>query len=257
MSEDLRIFWAGVPPLGVEVTEIRSIVPVKVVSFVNGNGSNGHLFKGEAVFLVKNVSLHDEGEYICEAFNAHGKVRCGAFLVVVEGPTPSAHEIESRYAALFGKAQELPLAVLVAIPVAFLIVLTAVFIRALEKAKQKHGLVKKTDMNGDAVLMSKTCSAKESSTNQKVEKEIVSTEPRRVSNYTKRNGVQTGQQITQLSKQVTCAEARCSSERLPSSQASDVSSKRCSAALELEWEGIELVMEDGFEMIKLCKEEEV
>ncbi len=92
---------------------------------------------------------------------------------------------------------------------------------------------------------------------QKVEKEIVSTEPRRVSNYTKRNGVQTGQQITQLSKQVTCAEARCSSERLPSSQASDVSSKRCSAALELEWEGIELVMEDGFEMIKLCKEEEV
>lgn len=91
-----------------------------------------------------------------------------------------------------------------------------------------------------------------------MEKEIVIAEPRRVSNYTKRNGVQTGQQITQLSKQVTCAEARCSSERLPSvRQASDVSSKRCSAAIELEWDGIELVMEDGFEMIKLCKEEEV
>ena len=27
--------------------------------------------------------------------------------------------------------------------------------------------------------------------------------------------------------------------------------------LELEWEGIELVMEDGFEMVKLSKEEEV
>ena len=91
-----------------------------------------------------------------------------------------------------------------------------------------------------------------------MENEFVNTEPRRVSNYTKRNGVQTGQQITQLSKQVTCAqEARCSSERLPSSQASDVSSKRCSAALDLEWEGIELVMEEGFKMIKLCKEEEV
>lgn len=84
-----------------------------------------------------------------------------------EGSTPSAHEIEARYAALFGKTQELPLAVLVAIPVAFLIILTAVFIRALEKAKQKHGagLVKKTDMNGNVVVMSKSCSDKES-TNQ-------------------------------------------------------------------------------------------
>ena len=90
-----------------------------------------------------------------------------------------------------------------------------------------------------------------------MEKEIVITEPRRISNYSKCKGLQAGQQITQLSEQVTCPEATCSSERLPSSQASDVSSKRCSAALELEWEGIELVMEDGFEMTKLCKEEEV
>ncbi len=73
------------------VTEIRSVVPVKVASFLQGNGSNGHLFKGEAVFLVKNVSLHNEGEYICEAFNEHGKVRCGAFLVVVEGNLSAHH----------------------------------------------------------------------------------------------------------------------------------------------------------------------
>lgn len=87
-----------------------------------------------------------------------------AFVVVFfEGPTPSAYEIEARYAAMFGKTQDLPLAVLVAVPVAFLIILTAVFIRALEKAKQKHGvgLVKKTDMNGDAVVMSESCSDKE------------------------------------------------------------------------------------------------
>ena len=67
------------------VTEIRSIVPVKVSSFAVGNGLNGHLFSGESVFLVKNASLHDEGEYICEAFNEHGRVRWGAFLVVVKG----------------------------------------------------------------------------------------------------------------------------------------------------------------------------
>jgi len=146
------------------VTEIRSTVPVKVSSFV-GNGLNGHLFKGESVYLVKNVSHHDQGEYICEAFNERGRVRWGAFLVLVKAPTPSAHEKEARYAALFGQTQDLPLAVLVAVPVAFLIILTAVFIRALEKAKQKHGvgLVKKTDMNGDAVVMSESCSNKESS----------------------------------------------------------------------------------------------
>ena len=66
------------------VTEIKSIVPVKVSSFV-GNGLTGHLYSGESVFLVKNASLHDEGEYICEAFNKHGRVRWGAFLVVVKG----------------------------------------------------------------------------------------------------------------------------------------------------------------------------
>ena len=63
------------------VTEIRSIIPVKVSSFV-GNGLNGYLFKGESVFLVKNVSFRDEGEYICEAFNEHGRIRWGASLAV-------------------------------------------------------------------------------------------------------------------------------------------------------------------------------
>ena len=82
-------------------------------------------------------------------------------------PTPSAHEIEARNAAIFGQTHDLPLAVLVAVPVAILIILTAVFIRALEKVKQKHGvgLVKKTDMNGDALVISESCSNKES-TNQ-------------------------------------------------------------------------------------------
>ena len=68
---------------------------------------------------------------------------------------------------MFGKTQDLPLAVLVAVPVAVLIILTAVFIRALEKAKQRHGmgLIKKTDVNGDAEVMSESCSDNES-TNQ-------------------------------------------------------------------------------------------
>lgn len=92
---------------------------------------------------------------------------------------------------------------------------------------------------------------------QKTLKEIVITEPRRISNYSKHNGVQTGQHITQLSERVMCPEATCSSQRLSSSRTSGVSSKQGSAALELEWEGIDLIMEDGFEMIELCKKEEV
>ena len=91
-----------------------------------------------------------------------------------------------------------------------------------------------------------------------MEKEFVitCTAPRQTSNYTKRNGVKVGLQITQLPKDIRSV-ASCPSQRPLSSQVSDVSSKRCSEALELEWEGIELVMEEGFEMIKLCKEEEV
>jgi len=58
--------------------------------------------------------------------------------VFFKAPTPSAHEIEASYAAVFGQTQDLHLAVLVAVAVAFLIILAAVFIRALEKAKQKH-----------------------------------------------------------------------------------------------------------------------
>ena len=89
-------------------------------------------------------------------------------MVFFQAPTPSAHEIEARYAAMFGQTEDLPLAVLVAVPVAVLIILTAVFIRALEKAKQKHGvgLVKRTDMNRDAVVLSESCSYKESTRDQ-------------------------------------------------------------------------------------------
>ena len=37
------------------------------------------------IFLVQNVSLHDEGEYICEGFNEHGRIGWGALLVVEKG----------------------------------------------------------------------------------------------------------------------------------------------------------------------------
>ena len=89
-------------------------------------------------------------------------------MVFFQAPTPSAHEIEARYAAMFGQREDLPLAVLVTVPVALLVILTAVFIRALEKAKQKHGvsLVKRTDMNGAAVMSSESCSNKESTQDQ-------------------------------------------------------------------------------------------
>ena len=89
-------------------------------------------------------------------------------MVFFQAPTPSAHEIEARYAAMFRQTEDLPLAFLVAVPVALLIILTAVFIRALERAKQKHGvgLVKRTDMNGDAVVLSESCSNRKSTRDQ-------------------------------------------------------------------------------------------
>lgn len=113
-------------------------------------------FNGVACFDVTEISIFSK--------ELPPLINIAFVVVFLQGPTPSAHEIEARYAAMFGKTQDLPLAILVAVPVAFLVILTAVFIRALEKAKQKHvvGLVKKTDMNGDAVVMSESCSDRES-----------------------------------------------------------------------------------------------
>ena len=86
-------------------------------------------------------------------------------LLLFEGPTPSAYEIEARYATLFGHTQRLPLAFLIAVPVFFLIILTAVFIRALERVKQKRGvgMVKKIDLIEDAVLMEEACNGNKES----------------------------------------------------------------------------------------------
>jgi len=120
------------------------------------------------------------------------------------------------------------------------------------------GLVKKTDMKGGELVMKERCQGNKESANQKIKKEIVISDPRRSPNYVKSNGAQNSIQHTiPLTKKVTCEVGTCSCDRLPSPRDSDVSSKRCSAAPELEWEGIELVMEDGCEMLKLSKEQEV
>ena len=69
---------------------------------------------------------------------------------------------------MFERPQELPLGILVAVPVALLIILTAVFIRAMERAKQKHGmrLVKKTDINRNVVALREPLHSNKESTNQ-------------------------------------------------------------------------------------------
>lgn len=83
-------------------------------------------------------------------------------MVTLEGLTPSAPDLESRYEASFERTQELPVAVFVAVPVAILVILTALFIRALERAKQRYseGQVKRTDLNRNARVASKPCNQK-------------------------------------------------------------------------------------------------
>lgn len=77
-------------------------------------------------------------------------------MVIHEGPTPSATDLETRYEALFGRTQEFPLAIIVAIPVAILVILTALFIRALERAKQRHSerQIKRTVVNRNVSVTS-------------------------------------------------------------------------------------------------------
>ena len=67
-----------------EFVRITNVLPVKVLSIVNSD-NNGHRYRGEAMFVVQNISFKDEGEDICEAFNERGKTKCGAFLEVIKG----------------------------------------------------------------------------------------------------------------------------------------------------------------------------
>lgn len=67
------------------IIEITSIAPVKILTTLGPNTLNGDLFKVNAEVFVQNVSFHDEGEYICEAFNQLGSVSWSAFLIAVKG----------------------------------------------------------------------------------------------------------------------------------------------------------------------------
>ncbi|XP_068712132.1 fibroblast growth factor receptor 3-like isoform X2 [Montipora foliosa] len=231
-----------------DLIEISSILPINIFSYYQESKLNSQPYRLEAVVRVHNVSFADQGEYICEAFNEHGKARHVAFLKVIEGSNPSADGFEAKYGALSGQSQKLPLAMLIVVPAAFLVVLTAVFVRALEKTKQKHPVGLKADK----------------SENEEGDKETAISGPQWISKFTKHDGFErAGQQTVPLAKKVTCDVVPCLCDSVTSSGLSDVVSgdfvgnKRCSEVLELEWDGIDLVMDEGFEAIKLCKEEEV
>lgn len=65
-----------------DLTEISNILPVKIISY---RDSKFNLNRVEAVYHIDNVSFADRGEYICEAFNEHGKARKVAFLRTFNG----------------------------------------------------------------------------------------------------------------------------------------------------------------------------
>lgn len=67
-----------------DLREISSILPVKVFSY-GDRSFKDNLNRVEAVYHIDNVSFADQGEYICEAFDEHGKARKGAFLKVFNG----------------------------------------------------------------------------------------------------------------------------------------------------------------------------
>lgn len=243
-----------------DLIEISSILPIKIFSYYQESKLNSQPYKLEAVVRVHNVSFADQGEYICEAFNEHGKARHVAFLNVIKGSNPSADGFEATYGALSGQSQKLPLAMLIVVPAAFLVVLTAVFVRALEKTKQKHPVGLKADKSENEVvsILNNQCPCQEG------DKETAISDPQWISKFTKHDGFErTGQQTVPLAKKVTCDVVPCLCDSVTSSGLSDVvsgdfvGSKRCSEVLELEWDGIDLVMDEGFEAIKLCKEEEV
>lgn len=99
---------------------------------------------------------------------------------------------------------------------------------------------------------------------QEGDKEIVIFDFQWILKFIKYDGFECiGQQIVLLVKKVMCDVVFCLCDLVMLLGFSDVvsgdfvGSKCCSEVLELEWDGIDLVMDEGFEVIKLCKEEEV
>ena len=84
------------------------------------------------------------------------------------GPSPSALERENKHPALFEPNQDIPFAFLVAIPITLLVVLLALFIRALETAKRRCGaeLVDKANRNGDLLFRDTSFNSNKESANQ-------------------------------------------------------------------------------------------
>jgi len=87
--------------------------------------------------------------------------------VFFQAPTHLAHEIEASQCSYVWAAEthDLPLAVLAAVPVSLLNYVDSCVYQGDREGQleQKHGmgLVKKTDVNGDAVVMSESCIDKE------------------------------------------------------------------------------------------------
>ena len=91
-----------------EFIRITNVLPVKVLSIVNSD-NNGHRYRGEAMFVVQNISFKDEGEYICEAFNERGKTKCGAFIEVIKGKLNVLSIVESTISPQWNKAVNYPM----------------------------------------------------------------------------------------------------------------------------------------------------
>ncbi|XP_044173464.1 uncharacterized protein LOC114961932 [Acropora millepora] len=242
-----------------DLREISSILPVKVFSYGDSSFKD-NLNRVEAVYHIDNVSFADQGEYICEAFDEHGKVRKGAFLKVFNGTESPARDLEAKCGRFHENNQTLPLAMLIVVPAAFLVVFTVVFVRALDKIKQKRAVLLKSDVGRNEKLRNGDFNGNNGCPSQNRDKRMmISHLHQRILNSTTLDRIQNAGQLTVLSAlKDTSDKAPCNS--FPSSRLTDViviESKRCSEALELEWEGMELVMDEGFEAIKLCKEEEV
>lgn len=91
-----------------EFVRITNVLPVKVLSIVNSD-NNSHRYRGEAMFVVQNISFEDEGEYICEAFNERGKTKCGAFLEVIKGRLNVLSIVESMNYIIWNKTVNYPM----------------------------------------------------------------------------------------------------------------------------------------------------
>ncbi|KAK3697023.1 hypothetical protein QZH41_012488, partial [Actinostola sp. cb2023] len=245
-------------------------------STVSVRKRNGTRFY-EDFLSIDNATYRDSGTYVCLAFSKHGKAYKEIHLTVFAEPTESLKDLEQQHASTNNESSissKIPMIILIALPAGLFLLSCTAVIRSLERARQAKLANKQEVTVSDAKDVNDNqlptmgmhtnynydyCNHNEStttgeddhvgqrsisasaSTSSALEIEIESTSSPLAN-------------LSNLSRQSSC---QLSSTEAPVTTSPPPELSSSSAGLELEWEGLDMCLPEGSELVKMSKEAEV